>query len=205
MHSVLRCRDFAKRRIASKRRWLFLLAISILPFFTADKSARVAFPPRFKKAGLLSSRTIRVSNTIVRLPNGVFNPYTSIKTNLLFFSKGKPTKEIGYYEHPYPVGYKSYSKTKPIRIEEFAAEKAWWDNREENEFAWKVSVEDIIANGYNLDIKNPYQEKEKHRDLGEMLQEYGELNAGLSEKRNLLKAELMEALEREGVEGVENY
>jgi type I restriction enzyme M protein len=138
-------------------------------------------------------------HTIVRLPNGVFNPYTSIKTNLLFFTKGKPTKEIWYYEHPYPAGYKSYSKTKPIRIEEFAVEKAWWNNRAENDFAWKVSVEDIIANGYNLDIKNPYQEKEKHRDLGEMLLEYGELNAGLSETRNLLKAELMGALEDDGV------
>ncbi len=140
-------------------------------------------------------------HTIVRLPNGVFNPYTSIKTNLLFFTKGKPTKEIWYYEHPYPAGYKSYSKTKPIRIEEFAVEKAWWDNREENDFAWKVSVEDIIANGYNLDIKNPYQEKEKHRDLGEMLREYGELNAGLSETRNLLKAELMGALGDDGERG----
>jgi type I restriction enzyme M protein len=62
-------------------------------------------------------------HTIVRLPNGVFNPYTGIKTNLLFFTKGKPTQEIWYYEHPYPPGYKSYSKTKPIRIEEFEVEK----------------------------------------------------------------------------------
>ncbi len=77
-------------------------------------------------------------HTIVRLPNGVFAPYTGIKTNLLFFTKGEPTNEIWYYEHPYPAGYKSYSKTKPIRIEEFDAEKAWWSNRVENEFAWKV-------------------------------------------------------------------
>ena len=96
-------------------------------------------------------------HTIVRLPNGVFNPYTSIKTNLLFFTKGESTKNIWFYEHPYPPGYKSYSKTKPIKIEEFAAEKAWWNNREENEFAWCVSIEEIKANGYNLDIKNPYQ------------------------------------------------
>ncbi|BAY83116.1 type I restriction modification enzyme M subunit [Calothrix parasitica NIES-267] len=139
-------------------------------------------------------------HTIVRLPNGVFNPYTGIKTNLLFFTKGEPTKEIWYYEHPYPPGYKSYSKTKPIRIEEFAPEKAWWDNREENEFAWKVSVEDIKANGYNLDIKNPYQEKESHRDLGEMLGDYQELMAGLSETQNLLKAELISALSNQDEE-----
>lgn len=84
-------------------------------------------------------------HTIIRLPNGVFNPYTGIKTNLLFFTKGKPTETIWYYEHPYPEGYKSYSKTKPIRLEEFETEKNWWgkekDNfasRVENEFAWKV-------------------------------------------------------------------
>jgi hypothetical protein len=96
-------------------------------------------------------------HTIVRLPNGVFNPYTGIQTNLLFFTKGEPTKEIWYYEHPYPPGYKSYSKRKPVRLEEFEPEKAWWHNRVENEFAWKVSLEKIRANCYNLDIKNPSQ------------------------------------------------
>jgi type I restriction enzyme M protein len=58
-------------------------------------------------------------HTIVRLPKGVFNPYTSIKSNLLFFTKGEATKDVWYYEHPYPPGYKSYTKTKPLRIEEF--------------------------------------------------------------------------------------
>ena len=66
-------------------------------------------------------------HTIVRLPKGVFAPYTTIKTNILFFTKGEPTKDVWFYEHPYPDGYKSYSKTKPMRIEEFEPEKAWWD------------------------------------------------------------------------------
>jgi type I restriction enzyme M protein len=84
-------------------------------------------------------------HTIIRLPNSVFAPYTNIKTNLLFFTKGKPTETIWFYEHPYPEGQKSYSKTRPIRLEEFDAEKAWWgkeendfSEREENERAWKV-------------------------------------------------------------------
>ena len=94
-------------------------------------------------------------HTIVRLPNGVFAPYTGIKTNLLFFTKGEPTSEIWYYEHPYPEGYKSYSKTKPMRIEEFEAEKAWWTDRTETEQAWRVGIEAIKASNYNLDIKNP--------------------------------------------------
>src|SRR3989338_428343 len=89
-------------------------------------------------------------HTIVRLPNGVFSPYTGIKTNLLFFTKGQPTEHVWYYEHPYPEGIKSYNKTKPIRIEEFDAEKAWWGSehdgfaaRVENERAWKVSIDTL--------------------------------------------------------------
>ena len=97
-------------------------------------------------------------HTIIRLPNGVFNPYTGIKTNLLFFEKGEPTKEVWYFEHPYPEGVVSYNKTKPINIKEFDLEKAWWNNREENTQAWKVSIEEIKKRGYNLDIKNPHQE-----------------------------------------------
>lgn len=97
-------------------------------------------------------------HTIVRLPNGVFNPYTGIRTNLLFFEKGKPTKEIWYFDHPYPEGYKSYNKTKPIRIEEFDLEKEWWNNRENTKFkqyCWKVTIDDITKKNYNLDIANP--------------------------------------------------
>lgn len=111
-------------------------------------------------------------HTIVRLPNGVFAPYTGIRTNLLFFKKGEPTKEIWYYEHPYPEGQKSYSKTRPIRIEEFDREKAWWDNREENEYAWKVTIDEIKERNYNLDIKNPHAAEVVHLDPEEALQQY---------------------------------
>ncbi|RJP19438.1 MAG: SAM-dependent DNA methyltransferase [Candidatus Abyssobacteria bacterium SURF_5] len=133
-------------------------------------------------------------HTIVRLPNGVFSPYTGIKTNLLFFTKGEPTKEIWYYEHPYPDGYKSYSKTKPILIEEFEPEKAWWDNRVENEFAWRVPAKDIVARGYNLDIKNPNSSNSSHGDPEELLAKYRKLLAELAHTRNALKAELLDSL-----------
>jgi type I restriction enzyme M protein len=94
-------------------------------------------------------------HTIVRMPNGVFAPYTGINTNLLFFEKGKPTEEIWYFAHPYPEGYKNYSKTKPIKYEEFELEKKWWNNRIENDYAWKISIDDIKKRKYNLDLKNP--------------------------------------------------
>ena len=94
-------------------------------------------------------------HTIVRLPNGVFAPYTPIPTNLLFFDRSGPTKHIWYYEQPLPEGRKNYTKTAPIQFEEFAACLAWWKKREENDRAWRVPVNEIFANGCNLDIKNP--------------------------------------------------
>ena len=95
-------------------------------------------------------------HTIVRLPNSVFQPYASVATNLLFFEKGKPTKEIWYWEHKLPEGVKAYNKTKPIQVSEFGSLKKWWKKRKENDQAWKVSIDAIIANGYSLDIKNPH-------------------------------------------------
>jgi type I restriction enzyme M protein len=95
-------------------------------------------------------------HTIVRLPNSVFQPYASVATNLLFFEKDKPTKDIWYWEHQMPEGVKAYSKTKPIKKSEFDTLKKWWKKRKENEQAWKVSIDTIIKNGYSLDIKNPH-------------------------------------------------
>jgi len=134
-------------------------------------------------------------HTIVRLPKGVFSPYTSIKTNLLFFTKGKPTREIWYYEHPYPAGVKSYSKTKPMRIEEFEPERLWWDNREETDRAWRVSIEDIAARGYNLDIKNPRSADDGPGDAEALLAEYRTLRGQVAEVRDKLRDELRAALE----------
>lgn len=94
-------------------------------------------------------------HTIVRLPQSVFAPYATVNTNLIFFEKGKPTKEIWYYEHTLPDGYKAYSKTKPIQISEFDEIKNWWNKRTEHEFAYKVSIDTIIDSGYDLDVKNP--------------------------------------------------
>ena len=94
-------------------------------------------------------------HTIVRLPNGVFAPYTSIPTNLLFFDRSGPTREVWYYEQPLPEGRKNYTKTAPIQFEEFAPLVAWWNKREENDRAWRVPAADLLANGCNLDRKNP--------------------------------------------------
>ncbi len=94
-------------------------------------------------------------HTVVRLPNGVFAPYTSIPTNVLFFDRSGPTREVWYYEQPLPAGRKSYSKTAPVQFEEFADCLAWWTVRQENDRAWRVPAADLLAGGCNLDVKNP--------------------------------------------------
>jgi type I restriction enzyme M protein len=145
-------------------------------------------------------------HTIVRLPNGVFNPYTGIKTNILLFTK-KPesehpaTKEVWFYEHPYPEGVTSYNKTKPMRFEEFQTEIDWWSSEEdgfasrvETEHAWKVSIEDIVSRNYNLDISNPHVGEQVSHDPDELLTQYNEQQGEIQDLRNQLKSILENAL-----------
>jgi len=141
-------------------------------------------------------------HTIVRLPNGVFNPYTGIKTNLLFFTKGQPTEHIWYYEHPYPAGVKSYNKTKPIRFEEFQTEIDWWGKEEngfaarvETEQAWKVAIDEVKARNYNLDIKNPHVGVQISHNPDELLRKYAQQQEEISNLRNQIKGILDGAME----------
>jgi len=135
-------------------------------------------------------------HTVLRLPNGVFNPYTGIKTNLLFFTKGRPTREVWFYEHPYPAGVKNYSKTRPMRLEEFAAEEAWWTDRQETAQAWKVSLDEIRERNWNLDCKNPHVGEQVSHDPEVLLAEYRQMQAEIAELQGQLKAALVSALER---------
>ena len=118
-------------------------------------------------------------HTIIRLPNSVFQPYATVATNLLFFTKGTSTgsapvtKEVWYYEHRLPEGQKAYNKTKPIQVKEFDPIKTWWNDRKESDIAWKVPIQTIIDRNYDLDIKNPTKQEEVHEytsvELMEML------------------------------------
>ncbi len=148
------------------------------------------------KAELLNEFNL---HTIVRLPNGVFSPYTGIKTNILFFEKkGTPTKDIWFFEHPYPDGYKSYSRSKPLTIKEFDLEKNWWNKRKTTEHAWKVSAKEIAdKKNYNLDCKkNPYKVEENLGDPDDIMAEFLEISAKVKAVQDALKDELTKALER---------
>jgi type I restriction enzyme M protein len=133
-------------------------------------------------------------HTIVRLPKSVFAPYTSISTNVLFLTKGEPTKDVWYFEHKLPEGVKSYNKTKPMRLEEFDIEKKWWTKRQENEQAWKVSSVDIAMNNYNLDIKNPNAAVEIHENPDLLLMQYKDSLQAINQLQNRLKTYLEDSL-----------
>lgn len=126
-------------------------------------------------------------HTIIRLPQSTFFPAT-VSTNLLFFQKGTPTKEIWYWEHRLPEGQKSYSKTKAIQFDELAPLIEWWDKREESDVAWKVKVEDL-KKGFDLDVKNP------NKEFIETEHTSAELLAGLK-KSFLRAASMVEQIER---------
>jgi type I restriction enzyme M protein len=140
-------------------------------------------------------------HTIVRLPNSVFRPYASIGTNLLFFEKGQPTRDIWFYEHQVPAGQKAYSMTRPIRLEHLQGCIDWGGGptqtgRGETPQAWRVTAEAVKARGYNLDIKNPHAVAD---DLGDPVALLASLDAAEAETETLrdqLKAILAEALLR---------
>ncbi|MDK7198871.1 MULTISPECIES: HsdM family class I SAM-dependent methyltransferase [Corynebacterium] len=108
----------------------------------------------------LKERLIKEFNlhTIIRLPGSVFSPYTSIATNLLFFDKTHPTKDVWFYRVDKPEGYKNFSKTKPLLLEHLQPAMDWWGSRDEisdadgNPKAKRYSAQEIIEGGYNLDL-----------------------------------------------------
>jgi type I restriction enzyme M protein len=140
-------------------------------------------------------------HTIVRLPNSVFKPYASIGTNLLFFEKGEPTREVWFYEHQVPAGQKAYSMTRPIRLEHFKPCMEWWGgakrfDRQESEVAWRVSLDEIKGRNYNLDFKNPHTVADNHGDPEELLEKLEAAELETATLRDQLKSILAEALLR---------
>ncbi|MGV9791852.1 N-6 DNA methylase [Gordonia sp. NPDC003422] len=144
------------------------------------------------KADLMSKFNL---HTVLRLPNGVFAPYTIIPSNVLFFEHGKQQDHVWFYEHPLPEGRKNYTKTKPLQFEEFADCEKWWggsdrEGRVENERAWKVPLTDIVDGKYNLDLRNPHRPDDlTHRSPSELVAEL------IDTERELLG--VLEQLQRE--------
>lgn len=181
--------------------WLFLQSVMARISKSKHGRAAVVVPngvlfadgvgARIKKE-LLSKFNL---HTVVRLPNGVFSPYTLIPTNILFFDSSGPTKHVWFYDHPMPDGRKNYTKTKPLRYEEFSECESWWSAddlgaRMETDRAWCVPVADLEP-AFNLDLHNPKRPDDlEHRPPGELLDELIQVEQELLKVMKKLKTEL---------------
>jgi type I restriction enzyme M protein len=91
--------------------------------------------------------------------------------------------------------------TRPIRIEHLQGCIDWCGgaerkDRQENDVAWKVSLDDIKARNYNLDVKNPHTVADDHGDPEELLEKLNAAEQRTAALRDQLKAILAEALWR---------
>lgn len=138
-------------------------------------------------------------HTIIRLPKSVFAPYTSINTNLLFFTKGGPTKETWFYRLDMPEGYKNFSKTKPMKREHLQPIDEWWNNRKkiENDGFFKskkYSIDEIKERNYNLDLCGyPYEEEEILPPL-ELIENYQKQRVELDKNIDKILAQIKDML-----------
>lgn len=146
-------------------------------------------------------------HTIVRLPKSVFAPYTSINTNLLFFTKGRPTKGVWFYRLEMPKGYKHFSKTKPMLDSHFTPVENWWGKlengiwkgRSESEISRYVPVEDIIAGEYNLDLCGFPRETVEILPPGEFIAKYLNEKAAVSSHIENILGRITAAMNQRGV------
>ena len=119
----------------------------------------------------------------------------------LFFTKSSPTKEIWFYEMKIPEGVTAYNKTNPIKIEDFKNLENWWkksnknfSKRELNKQTWKVNLEEIKSNNYNLDFKNPHISEEEIIDPKELLKQYSKIQNDIDSIRGKISKLLSDTL-----------
>ena len=139
-------------------------------------------------------------HTVVRLPQSVFSPYTSITTNILFFNNEEPTGKTWFYRVDIPDGIKHFSKTKPMKLSDFDDCLAWWNNRKEiadeegNPKAKCFTSQELIEGGYNLDLCDYPHEEEEILSIKETIINYKKHSEAAEEKINVTLAKITEIL-----------
>lgn len=168
-------------------------AAVILPdgFLFGTDNAKVSI-----KKKLLSEFNL---HTVIRMPHSVFAPYTSITTNILFFSNNGSTEDTWFYRLDMPEGYKNFSKTKPMKFEHFQPAIDWWNNRveiSEDGFdkARKYSVQELIDRNYNIDVCGYPHEEEEILPPKELIQQYQEKRASLNADIDRILGEITDIL-----------
>ena len=124
---------------------------------------------------------------VVSLAPGVFTSAGSgVKSNLLFFEKGRPTERVWYYEL-LPEGRERFTKTAPLTLDHFAEFFDLLPERADSERSWSVSRAEIEERGYDLKAVNPHRAAEADGRTPEQLlaeieargRELGDALAGL--------------------------
>lgn len=168
-------------------------AAVILPdgFLFGTDNAKVAI-----KKKLLSEFNL---HTVIRLPQSVFSPYTPITTNILFFENTTPTKETWFYRLDMPEGVKHFSKTKPMKLENFDPVIEWWHDRKEiveEDFpkAKKYTVQEMMDLNYNIDLCGYPHKEEVILDPQDLIREYREKRASLDADIDRVLGEIMALL-----------
>ncbi|MCI5539508.1 MAG: type I restriction-modification system subunit M [Campylobacter lanienae] len=139
-------------------------------------------------------------HTVVRLPQSVFSPYTSITTNILFFNNEEPTGKTWFYRVDIPDGIKHFSKTKPMKLSDFDDCVAWWNNRKEiadeegNPKAKCFTSQELIEGGYNLDLCGYPHEEEEILSIKETIINYKKHSEAAEEKINVTLAKITKIL-----------
>jgi len=113
-------------------------------------------------------------HTVVRLPEGVFSPYTKLASNLLFFERGQDTTDVWFYEVPVGTGAKAYTKTRLMKDDHLNECRDWWGGptrlgRQETDWAWKVSKAELVSRRWNLDLTHPSRAKVSYGSPSEIL------------------------------------
>lgn len=132
-------------------------------------------------------------HTIVRLPKGVFEPYSDIQTNLLFFDSSRSTTGIWFYEHELPVERRQmrnpcYTQSAALKFEELKPVVEWWYSKKETAQGWYVTIEEIESRGFTFDFRNPHAKSSSPRNLTEVANELSKLmQAGQSDVQELLR------------------
>lgn len=168
-------------------------AAVILPdgFLFGTDNAKIAI-----KKNLLSEFNL---HTVIRMPHSVFAPYTSIRTNILFFDRTKPTEETWFYRLDMPKDYKNFSKTRPMELKHFDSAVDWWNNREEIKVdgfdkAKKFTAEEIVTRNYNIDLCGYPHEKEEILPPKELIQQYWEKRVNLNAEIDHILAQITDIL-----------
>jgi len=90
-------------------------------------------------------------HTVLDMPQGSFLG-AGVKTVVLFFQKGEPTKNIWYYQ--LDPG-RSLGKTNPLNDSDLDEFVKLQHEKTENEHCWNINIEDVNEKSYDLSIKNP--------------------------------------------------